>query len=84
MWLNNAILLNFCRRKFIFELKDLIYNKKMMEDTLKNILKFNNNISIIKHLSDMNRPEQESSLKTFLTKLLNFTRRINVYQQEKI
>jgi hypothetical protein len=32
----------------------------------------------------MNGPEQESSLKTFLTKLLNFTRRINVYKKEKI
>jgi hypothetical protein len=81
MWLNNAVPLNFCRRKFIFELKDLLYNKLLMEETLKNILKFKENTRIKKNSSDMNRREQESSRKIFLKKLLEFTKKITIYKK---
>jgi hypothetical protein len=55
----------------------------MLENVFQNILNLNDRIKMITNPPNMNRPEQESSQKRFLLKLLEFTKKVSIYKKEK-
>jgi hypothetical protein len=75
---------HICRWKFVFQLKKLITDILLLEELIKKILKFKKSIPPPLPSPRMNRPEQESSLKQFLKKLLEFIKKIKVYYKNTI
>jgi hypothetical protein len=67
----------------VIELKNLFQNKLKYEDTFDEILKFRKNTMISDSPPDMNRYEQESSLKFFLKKLLDFLKNISFDRRKR-
>jgi hypothetical protein len=70
-------------KKIHFRVERPNISQIIIGNTLKTILNFRDNITITKHPPDMKGSEQESSHKIFLRKLLNFTKKINIYKKER-